>query len=326
MKWWWTGQLRAERIDALIHDQGGIVSRAQLLAAGWSEPRIRRPLRNGRWRTVHAGVYVTHTGPIGYGERLLAALLYAGPEAAWSHYTAAEQLGLIKPDPDRRVFVTIPERRRVRAPAGLVIHRDEHWASRLATVSPPRRTPADAVLDVVGIVPSLDQAAAVIAEACQSGRVDVADILSSLADRPRLRHRGSLRPIIADVVAGSHSLLEIRYARDVERRHGLPRGQRQRSVDGEFTDVHYRGFHLNVELDGRLHLVPVQRWRDLDRDNRATLRTEATLRYGWFDITNRACDAAVQVLQVLRRTQPLLAAAPCSPTCPVGALRNISAG
>ncbi|MEV0789107.1 hypothetical protein [Kribbella sp. NPDC050459] len=326
MDWWWTRSLHAKGIDALIHEQGKIVSRAQLLAAGWSESQIRRPLRNRRWRTVHPGVYETHTGPIGYAERLLAALLYAGPEAAWSHYTAAEQLGLIKPDPERRVFVTIPERRRVRARTGLVIHRDEHWAARLAAVAPPRRRPADAVLDIVGISPSLDTAAAVIAEACQSGRVGAEDILGSLVDRPRLRHLRSLRPIIADVVAGSHSLLEIRYARDVERRHGLPRGQRQRSVDGEFTDVHYPGSGLNVELDGRLHLVPQQRWRDLERDNRATLRTEATLRYGWFDVTNRACDAAVQVLQVLRRTNSLLDARPCSPTCPVEAFRNISAG
>lgn len=317
--------MRDKGIDALIDDQGQIVSRAQLLAAGWPEHGIRRPLRNRRWRAVHPGVYITHTGPIGYGERLLAALLYAGPEAAWSHYTAAEQLGLVKPDANRPVYVTIPERRRVRPRPGIVVHRDQHWADRLASVAPPRRTPADAVLDIVGISPSLDHAAAVIAEACQSGRVAPADILSSLTGRPRLRHRGKLRPIIADVVAGSHSLLEIRYLRDVERRHGLPRGQRQRAVDHEFTDVFYPGFGLVVELDGRLHLVPRQRWRDLDRDNRATLRAEATLRYGWFDITNRACEAAVQVLQVLRRTNPALAAIPCSAACPIADLRNISA-
>lgn len=324
MEWWWTQQLRTQGLDALIEGQDQIVSRAQLLAAGWSPVQVERRLRNKRWRTVHPGVYVAHTGPIGYGERLLAALLYAGVESAWSHHTAAEQLGLIKPDRERPVHVTIPEYRRVRSQPGLVIHRDEHWAERLAALAPPRRTAADAVLDIVGGSPSLDDAAAVIAEACQSGRVGADDLLSALADRPRLRHRGSLRPIIADVVAGSHSLLEIRYLRDVERRHGLPRGRRQRSVDGMFIDVYYDS--LNVELDGRLHLVPHQRWRDLDRDNRATLRTESTLRYGWFDITNRPCDAAVQVLQVLRRTNPSLTGTPCSPACPTAAFRNLFAG
>ncbi|MEV0286365.1 hypothetical protein AB0H36_19830 [Kribbella sp. NPDC050820] len=207
MEWWWERQLADGGLHALIHDQGRIVSRAQLLTAGWTAARIRRPLRSRRWQTVHPGVYATHTGPIGYDERLLAALLYAGPDAAWSHYTAAEQLGLIAPDRNRPIHLTIPERRRVVARPELVIHRDAHWADRLSRVVPPRRTPAHAVLDIVGVTPSLEQSAALIAEACQSGRVSTVDILQALADRPRLRHRGSLRPIIADVAADSHSLV-----------------------------------------------------------------------------------------------------------------------
>jgi very-short-patch-repair endonuclease len=317
MDWWWRQQLADEGLSVLIHDQNRIVSRAQLQTAGWSEAQLRRPLRSRRWQVVHPGVYATHTGPIGYDEQLLAALLYAGPEAAWSHYTAAEQLGLLKPNDNRPVHVTIPEHRRIKSRPNLVIHRDEHWAQRLAPGVPPRRTSAHAVLDIVGSTNSLDQAAAVIAEACQSGRVSAAHILTALADRPRLRHRRSLHPIIADVAAGSHSLLELRYLRDVERRHALPAGVRQRAVDNEFTDVFYRGFGLIVELDGRLHLVPQRRWRDLDRDNRATLRAEATLRYGWLDVTNRPCHAAVQILHVLRRAQPALTAKPCTPSCPV---------
>ncbi|MFC9694138.1 hypothetical protein ACFTSF_36675 [Kribbella sp. NPDC056951] len=317
MEWWWHQQLANEGIQELIRSQDRIVSRLQLLTAGWSTDRIRQPVRNHRWQTVHPGVYATHTGPIGYDERLLAALLYAGPDAAWSHYTAAEQLGLLRPSPDRPVYVTIPDHRRVHQRPGLLIHRDVHWADRLARAVPPRRTPAQAVLDIVGITRTLDQAAAIIAEACQSGRVHPTDIATALTTRGRLRHGGSLRPILADVAAGSHSLLELRYHRDVERRHKLPTGHRQRAIDREFTDVHYTGFGLDVELDGRFHLVPHQRWRDLDRDNRATLRSETTLRYGWFDITSRPCAAAVQVLAVLRRTNPALTASPCSPGCPV---------
>lgn len=317
MDWWWRQRLADDGIEALIHAQNRIVSRAQLQAAGWSEAEMRRGLRSRRWQTVHPGVYATHTGPIGYDDHRLAALLYAGPEAAWSHYTAAEQLGLLKPDSSRPIYVTIPKRRRIGARPRLVIYRDEHWRHRLATVVPPRRTAADAVLDIVGISPSADQAAAVIAQACQSGRVSPAHILTALARHPRLRHRRALLPILTDVAAGSHSLLELRYVRDVERRHGLPSGVRQRAVDDEFTDVFYDGYNLAVELDGRLHLVPDQRWRDLDRDNRAALRAESTLRYGWFDITSRPCQAAVQTLQILRRAQPELTARPCSSTCPV---------
>jgi len=266
---------------------------------------------------VHPGVYATHTGPLGYDERIVAALLYAGPEAAWSHYTAAEQFGLIRPDDQRPVYLTIPWRRRVRARPGLVITRDKHWEDRLAAVVPPRRRPADAVLDIVGISRSLDDAAAVIAEACQSARVTPGQILQALANRPQLRHRAALASILADVAQGTHSLLELRYLRKVERAHGLPSGQRQRAVDDEFTDVAYLPFDLVIELDGRFHFAPGQRWRDLARDNRAALRSEVTLRYGWLDVTSRPCDAAVQVLQAMRRKDPRLAAHLCSPTCPV---------
>jgi very-short-patch-repair endonuclease len=315
--WWWQQQLEAEGIDVLIHEQHQIVSRTQLLAAGWSDADMRRRLRGRRWRTVHPGVYATHTGPIGYDEQILAALLYAGPEAAWSHYTAAEQFGLIKPDDRRPVYLVIPWRRRVRARPNIVITRDAHWEDRLAAVIPPRSRPADAVLDIVGISRSLDAAAAVVAEACQSGRVSPDQILLALADRPQLRHRAALGSILGDVAQGTHSLLELRYLRDVERRHALPRGVRQRAVDQEFTDVAYEPFELVVELDGRFHFAPRQRWRDLDRDNRAALRSETTLRYGWLDVTSRPCAAAVQVLQVMRRKDPHLPAKACGPSCPV---------
>ncbi|MGW7679329.1 hypothetical protein ACWGID_01225 [Kribbella sp. NPDC054772] len=317
MDWWWRQQLADEGLEVLIHEQRRVVSRVQLLAAGRSVDDLRRKLRNRRWQTVHPGVYVTHTGPIGYDEHLVAALLYAGPQAAWSHYTAAEQTGLIKPDRQRRVYVSIPWSRRVRARPNLVITRDSHWEDRLATVIPPRSRPAEAVLEIVGISESLDAAAAVVAEACQSGRVTPAEILTALATRPQLRHRAALRPILADVAQGTHSLLELRYLRQVERAHGLPRGQRQRAVDGEYTDVAYPPYGLVVELDGRLHFAPRQRWRDLDRDNRAVLRSEATLRYGWLDVTGRPCAAAVQVLRVMRRSEPSLGARSCGPACPV---------
>ena len=97
----------------------------------------------------------------------------------------------------------------------------------------------------------------------------------------------------------------------------MPSGQRQRAIDNEFTDVAYAGYELVVELDGRFHFAPQQRWRDLERDNRAALRSETTLRYGWLDITSRPCAAALQVLRAMRRKDPHLSARPCSPTCPV---------
>jgi hypothetical protein len=208
--WWWRRQLEGEGLDAVIDGQDRIVSRAQLLAAERTDKEIRKHLRRRSWQTVHPGVYATHTGPVGYEGRLLAGLLYAGPEAAWSHYTAAEQLGLVKPDGERHVHLTIPIERRVRPRPNLRIHRVDSWIGRLAAATPPRSAPAHAVLEIVGLTGTLDEAATVIAEACQSGRVAPDEILRVLGDYRRLRHGCDLRAILADVAAGSHSLLELR--------------------------------------------------------------------------------------------------------------------
>ena len=312
---WWEDDLSAGGIDELIHDQEGVVSRVQLLAAGETDGMVRQRLRSHRWQTVFPGVYATFTGTVGYYGRILSGLLYAGADARWSHYTAAEQQGLIKVHTDRPVYVTVP--RRVRPQPGLVISRSTSRRLRTDRTVPPRSTAAHAVLEVVDIAETLDDAMALVARACQSGKVSTAEIAEALRSRGTVNFRQELGPVLEDVAAGSHSVLEIRYQRYVESQHGLPTGVRQRAVDGEFTDVAYVDHGIVVELDGRLHLEPKRRWRDMDRDNRAALRSERSLRYGWTDVVTRPCQVAVQVLAAQRLSGAPDKAHPCGPDCPV---------
>ena len=115
--------------------------------------------------------------------------------------------------------------------------------------------------------------------------------------------------LLTDVELGAHSALELRYLRDVERAHGLPRGERQsvrsagRSENQHraYRDVLYREFGLVVELDGRVGHVGDGRLRDLRRDNVSALRGERTLRYGWQDVTEEPCTTAFQVAGMLGR-------------------------
>jgi hypothetical protein len=72
-----------------------------------------------------------------------------------------------------------------------------------------------------------------------------------------------------------------------------------------------------IELDGRLHLLTARRWRDMAKDNRATLRGEATLRYGWLDVDSQACQVALQVLGLLVMRGYRGGAHPCRLDCPV---------
>jgi hypothetical protein len=108
--------------------------------------------------------------------------------------------------------------------------------------------------------------------------------------RARHRHRALLNDLLADVGdAGAESPIELRYLRDVERAHGLPKGSRQESRSGlpYMSDVDYEDFALIVELDGRTGHEGVGRFRDMDRDNRHALVDATTLRFGHYDLASR---------------------------------------
>ena len=62
----------------------------------------------------------------------------------------------------------------------------------------------------------------------------------------------------------------------------------------------YEHYATIVELDGRLGHDGVGRFRDMDRDNRATLTGAATLRFGWNDVAGDPCRTMRMVAAVLR--------------------------
>ena len=65
----------------MLGQQDGVVSRSQVLAAGGDDVLIERMIRQRRWARVHPGVYIDHTGPLGWDQRAWAAVLYAAPAA-----------------------------------------------------------------------------------------------------------------------------------------------------------------------------------------------------------------------------------------------------
>ncbi|HSR84718.1 MAG TPA: hypothetical protein VLM11_11125, partial [Streptosporangiaceae bacterium] len=119
---------------------------------------------------------------------------------------------------------------------------------------------------------------------------------------------------------GLHSILERRYQRDVEKPHGLPTAQRQvqfRSGDhNEYRDALYAAYGTAVELDGDAMHAADARWRDVRRDNAAAADGIVTLRYGWFDVSQRPCEVAAEVARVLA-DRGFAGAHPCSASCPV---------
>ncbi len=111
---------------------------------------------------------------------------------------------------------------------------------------------------------------------------------------------------LADAEEGAHFPLERRYARDVERAHGLPQAERQarRIIDGRthYKDNWYPEYRVCVELDGPTYHQNERVQQDKRRDNlNLALDAAQTYRFGPVDVTERACESAAMVAATLRR-------------------------
>jgi hypothetical protein len=106
----------------------------------------------------------------------------------------------------------------------------------------------------------------------------------------------------------------------VQRAHGLPEPVKQarfRKPDGTwgYRDRHYPDYGgLAIELDGKRFHPDERRGHDQDRDNTAAV-SGATLRYGWTDVTQQACETARQEADALRNRGWSGDLVPCSPAC-----------
>jgi hypothetical protein len=312
------GDALAELSDA----QAGAVSRAQLLDLGFSDGQILRAVADDVWRAAGPpGVYLLTTGPVSDLTRCWVALLYAGDGATLSHSTA-EWVWELRPDLPETVVVTLPVARRVEDQPGVAIR----YALHLDTTRHPARCPPvtrieDTVLDQADR-PEVSTTAVIdlVLRACQRRLTTAERLSTALEQRKKIRRRALLQDLIEEVVDGVASALERRYARDVERAHGLPRGERNLPEGPRgrrrYRDVEYKAYRLLVELDGRAaHPEDQKEWDDL-RDNEVLLDTERrTIRYGWRSVTVRTCATAAQVVVLMRRGGWTGTPKRCGPTC-----------
>jgi hypothetical protein len=293
----------------MIDSQQGIVDSPQTREVGISRSTVRHRLDSGGWQRVHHGVYATFTGDAPREAKLWAAVRRAGPGAMLSYETAAEVDRLIG-QVSAKIHVTVPRSRRPgqhRPIRGVVIHRsDLNRPQRLPPWQLPRTRIEDTVLDLVATARTFDEAYSWISRALSRDLTTAGMLRDALAVRSRIRWRAWLTEALADAEEGVHFPLERRYARDVERAHGLPSAQRQarRVIGGmaHYKDNWYAEYGTCVELDGAAYHPPEQMLRDKRRDN-VNLATDdvRTYRFGIVDVTERACHTAAMVAASLRR-------------------------
>lgn len=304
------------RVLAIARRHDLVLSAAELSGAGVERSWVQRQVRSGQWLRLHPGVYVVHAGPVPWRARARAALLHAGQDAALSHRSAAFLHGW-SPAP-QVIDLCVPHSRRVRPGPSVRIHR-----RRMLTVVRGRLTvvaPGATVVDLVGAARTTDDAVAVVTAAVRAG-TRPEEVLQALRDRSRVRRRRLLQELLEAAAQGVESALELRYHRDVERRHGLPRAALQQWQRlGERwvrADAIYEGTGVRVELDGRVaHEGRVD--DDVWRDNAvAVAYSELTLRYRWSHVAGSPCRTAAQVVAALRSRGWAGTPRPCSPSCPV---------
>jgi hypothetical protein len=287
-------------LTQLAAAQAGVVSREQVHLLGVSDALTERLLREGRWRPVAPGIYHTNPSLPTWNGLAWAGVLIGGDGARLGPEASGFLHNLTEVAP-RPLDVLVPVGRSARIGGEWHFSRERPGArSQRSVDAPPRLTIEDTVLDLSSAATEGDLVA-LLTKAVQSRRTTPGRLLKAMNERSRYKYRKLVADILGDVAAGAESPLEMRYLHDVERPHGLPRGDRQQSRCGlpYQSDVGYDEYQVLVELDGRKGHEGVEQFRDMRRDNRFALIEWITLRYGWYDVVNRPCVVAFEIAAAL---------------------------
>ena len=293
------------RIADLAGRQHGVVSRAQLRAAGFSAAAIGRRLAGGRLHVVHAGVYAVGHALVSKHGRWMAAVLAAGEEGVLSHRSAGALWGVCT-DPVAFVETTAP-RKHSRVP-GLWPHRGTPAADEVTVREGIPVTSVDRTLiDLAGVLPP-HRLVRSVHQAEILGLFDLHS-LTSLMERHRGR-RGiaRLRLVLAELALTgarvTRSELEDRFLAFLDRA-GLtgPETNVPVRAGGRWFEVDclWRDAGVIVELDG----YSVHGNRRAFETDRERLRTLQAAGFGavavtWGQIT-RGADALERDLRELLR-------------------------
>lgn len=268
-----------------------------------TDAAIEWRLARGRWVRAHPGVYLTTPGRDDWWTRAYAAHLACGADAAWSHETAGYAYGFVT-RPPRLVELLVPHRAVLVAPAGTRLRRSRHLDEWVDPMRWPWRTTVEETILDLAAIGSVDEVFAVLGRALQRDLTTEEALRRRLDARSRHPRRELLGLVLGDVAGGAESAMEVRYLRDVERAHGLPRGVRQHPLATGRTerhDVAYVEQRVLVELDGELgHSGRDGRIRDGRRDRRGAALGWLTLRAFWPDVAVTPCGLALEVSDVLQ--------------------------
>jgi hypothetical protein len=268
-------------LAALAASQGQLVGLAQLRAHGFDADAVRRRIAAGRWQPLGRAV-VLHTGPVTGYERQWAAVLSVSGRAVIAGRAAAESHGLRGfPNAVIDVVTTIGAR-----PVPIdgvrwrrVVHLDEFDVDHV--LSPPTIRRDRAFIYAASWTSSPRIACGLLAATVQQRLTSATILRRVLLAAGDVRHRRHLLAVLGDIEGGADSLSEIDLGK-LARRAGLPPPIRQafrRDASGRlrYLDADFGTF--SVEVDGGVHLRPLNYWDDARRQNDLVLGGDRILRF-----------------------------------------------
>jgi very-short-patch-repair endonuclease len=292
-------------LTRLLHRQAGVITSQQARRV-MSRKTVRHRVSSGRWRRVHRGVLLTHTGAITTNQRLWIAALAAGDEqpAPVAGLTALIVHGL-RTITSPAIHVLVPSQRRVVAPRGVVVHRtrDLPPGDVIAWSSPPATTPGRSVVDAAQWARSDNEARLIIAASFQQRLVQLPDIDPVVERMVNAKRRSLTIRTAWDCTGGSESLGELDLL-NLCRRAGLPlptRQVRRRDRFGRqrYLDAVFAEWMVAIEVDGGQHAWVRQAWDDACRQNDLELAGYTVLRYPVFIVREQPEIVVADLRQAL---------------------------
>jgi hypothetical protein len=245
------------QVAGIATRQHGIVTREQLLDAGFTANAIAYQVKRGRLIRLYMAVFAVGHRPTSEHARAMAAVLACGPRAVLSHRSAAALWEIVRWP--RTVEVTAPTLHRHH---GILVHRSRTLTRADVTRHHgiPATTPVRTLADLARVLdpPSLTRA----------------------VNDARLRHL--IRRNDAET-GPTRSVLEDAFLAFVDR-HALPRPEVNQHVLGYEVDMLWRPQRLIAELDGRAYHVDTFE-EDRERDATLTAAGLRVVRVTWRRLT-----------------------------------------
>jgi hypothetical protein len=194
----------------LFHDH--VVHRDQALSAGLTPRAVKYRLATGQWRAVLPSVYLTHPGEPSRRQMLIAALLYAGPDAAIDGGDACWFYGVKAVPHDDRVHVVVPSASPARSRGFAVIRRSVMPISVVSTELLRYVDPATAVIAATRRMTNRRSVLAVLSDALQRRVTTYDELVRAHVQGPR-RNSALADDALEDLGAGTRSAPEADFRR-----------------------------------------------------------------------------------------------------------------